>query len=322
MHKRLLIALFMIATLTLGVAQVSKVSGAKLEAPEPVASTPAPDGDSPKKSGGNAFARAFKAPFKAIGRLFGKGGKDENKIERLSEKDVKKFETTAMTRVVDATTPPAPAPPPAESEAAELVSMGREALARNSLNEAVTLLTRAASVDPRLAEAHRLAGQAYARMRLYEQASLSLRRAVDLTPKDAQTLNDYGYALHLAGDHERAVKYLKRAAKHAPRNQRVWNNLAAAQARAGKFDDAFESFARAVGEFSAHVNVAKMLVRAGRDRDAIRHYEQARRVAPPTPDLLRQLAGLYERTGRPEEAEAARRQMVTADNGAPKPGGN
>src|SRR5688500_1038224 len=36
---------------------------------------------------GNSFVRALKAPFKALGRLFGGGKKKENRIERMSEKD-------------------------------------------------------------------------------------------------------------------------------------------------------------------------------------------------------------------------------------------
>ena len=36
---------------------------------------------------GNEFVRALKAPFKAIGRLFGRGKKEENKFERLTEKE-------------------------------------------------------------------------------------------------------------------------------------------------------------------------------------------------------------------------------------------
>src|SRR4029078_9062533 len=49
---------------------------------------------------GNVFVRALKAPFKAIGRLFGGGKKkDDNKFHRLSEKDVKQFESAPKNRV-------------------------------------------------------------------------------------------------------------------------------------------------------------------------------------------------------------------------------
>src|SRR5262249_22242388 len=43
----------------------------------------------PKKKG-NKVVKVLTAPFKAFGRLFG-GGNDENKIERMTEKDAERF---------------------------------------------------------------------------------------------------------------------------------------------------------------------------------------------------------------------------------------
>ncbi|HEV7843734.1 MAG TPA: hypothetical protein VGO69_08545, partial [Pyrinomonadaceae bacterium] len=40
-----------------------------------------------KKGGGNRVVKVLTAPFRAFRRLFG-GGKDEGKLQRLSEKDV------------------------------------------------------------------------------------------------------------------------------------------------------------------------------------------------------------------------------------------
>src|SRR5215217_5101819 len=58
--------------------------------------------DSAKSDGGgNAFVRALKAPFKAIGRLFGGGKKkDDNKFHRLTDKDVKQFKTLPNPRLI------------------------------------------------------------------------------------------------------------------------------------------------------------------------------------------------------------------------------
>src|SRR5262245_48551039 len=57
------------------------------------------DGSKEDKKG-NGLVGVLKAPFKAIGRLFG-GGKKE-KLARLSEKDVKQFETKGLARINDA----------------------------------------------------------------------------------------------------------------------------------------------------------------------------------------------------------------------------
>src|SRR5688572_11646887 len=44
------------------------------------------------KKKGNKVVKVLTAPFKAFGRLF-RGGKDENKIERMTEKDAERFES-------------------------------------------------------------------------------------------------------------------------------------------------------------------------------------------------------------------------------------
>src|SRR5215216_3012497 len=67
--------------------------------------TAATDDLQTKQDGGNRFVKVITAPFKAIGRIFGRGAKKDNKLERLSQKDAKKFESAKLTRVVDARTP-------------------------------------------------------------------------------------------------------------------------------------------------------------------------------------------------------------------------
>ena len=61
-----------------------------------------------QKKDGNRFVKVVTYPFRAVGRLFGAGKKkDENKLERLTKKDVEKFESAGLTKVVDARTAPA-----------------------------------------------------------------------------------------------------------------------------------------------------------------------------------------------------------------------
>ena len=57
--------------------------------------------------------------------------------------------------------------------------------------------------------------------------------------------------------------------------------------------------------YTGNLNTARMLERFGRDDDAIRYYEDARRIEPNSTVALRRLADLYKRTGKPEQAQAA-----------------
>ena len=53
----------------------------------------------PKKKGGGLFGKILKAPFKAVGKIFGRD--DDGRLARMSEKDAEKSESTGVVRVED-----------------------------------------------------------------------------------------------------------------------------------------------------------------------------------------------------------------------------
>jgi Flp pilus assembly protein TadD len=263
----------------------------------------------PKKKGGGLF-RIFKAPFKAVEHLF---GKDDSKLARMSEKDAARFESVAVARVEDSTTARKQAAGDGDQSAQGCLARGRALLEEGRLNEAIAELSRAASLDPRLSQAHSLLAVAYDRKGLHDRAKEAYARAVDVNERDPEALNNLGYSLYVNGNYRAAVDKLKRAARLAPSDARVLNNLALAQARLGKFDDAYRNFARAGGEFTGHSNVAALLIRMGRDDKAAEHLEAARRIQPDSANVLRQLAELYERTGDRAKADDVRQALRDAD---------
>jgi len=264
--------------------------------------------EKPKKKG-NRFARFFKAPFKAAAKIF---GGDDERVRRLSEKDVAKFESAPLMRVEDSRTTRAENSTDAGGTAKDYLARGRAMLDEGRLNDAVRELSRAVSLDSRLSEAHNLLAVAYDRKGLHDRARDSFERALEREP-DAQTLNNLGYSLYLSGNYRAAVARLKRAARLAPSDERIWNNLALAQSRLGKYDDAYRSFARSGGEYQGRLNVAAMLERAGREAEAIEHYEAARRAQPQSEFVLRRLSELYARGGyRAEAASVVRCQSSVA----------
>lgn len=268
--------------------------------------------ETPKKKKGNPLFRALKSPFKAVGKIF-KGGDDEGKLARMSEKDAARFESVGVMRVEDGTTAARRRVAGGDGTARDHLERGRALFAENRLNEAIEELSRAASLDPRLTEAHTMLARAYDRKGLREQARRSYTQAVEANDSDAQALNNLGYSLYTAGNYRAAVDKLKRAARLAPTDARILNNLALAQSRLGKFDDAYKNFARAGGEFAGHTNTAALLVRLGREDKAVTHLEAARRLRPEDLNVLRQLAELYERTDRRDKAEDARAAMRAED---------
>ncbi|HEV7797220.1 MAG TPA: tetratricopeptide repeat protein [Pyrinomonadaceae bacterium] len=257
---------------------------------------------SEQKKSGNKVARIFAAPFKAFGRLF--SHKDDNKPERMTEKDADKFASVGVSRVDDARTPESEKLALANS-AKEHLANGRSYLLRGRLNEAIAELSTAASLDPKLNEAHNLLGVAYDKKGLADRAKDSYERAVKVEPEDAQTLNNLGFSLYQNGNYRAAVDRLKRAVKLAPTDDRILNNLGLALYRLGKFEEAYKHFARAAGPYTGNLNTARMLERFGREEDAIKYYEDARRIEPNSTLALRRLADLYKRIGKLEESQAA-----------------
>jgi len=248
--------------------------------------------------------------------LFGKlfGGDDTNKVHRMTEKDAERFESAGVTRIEDANNKPVKRDT-SQSSAKEHLEAGRAYLLEGNYNDAVTELSLAASIDPKLTEAHNLLGVAYDKKGFADRARDSFERAVKMD-EDADTLNNLGFSLYQNGNYRAAVDRLKRAAKLAPQDERILNNLGLAYCRLGKIDEAYKAFSRATGPLTGNLNIAKMLERFGREDDAIRYYEAARQIDPMNSFALRRLADLYQRVGRATDSEAARAALALAQNNA------
>jgi Flp pilus assembly protein TadD len=281
-----------------------------------------------EKKGGNRLVKVVTYPFRAVGRLFGFGKKeDPNKMQRLSKKDVEKFESAGVAKITDArstTTAPTPDGAAPATKASDTTSKldpdqalariylaeGRKAFDNRDANGAIAALTHALSLDPKLYEAHNLLGIAYESKGLRNNALESLKASLKGDNDQPEYLNDYGYLLMKDRDYERAIKYLKRAVKAKP-DERFLNNLALAQVELGKFDDAYKNFERAVGEFQGRLNIAMRLKRLGWDKKAIEHLEKARSIHPESMAVLADLVVLYQRTGKVEEAAEANKALIT-----------
>lgn len=212
--------------------------------------------------------------------------------------------------------PPTPVPtqpqqftPVLEGVALDPLSQGRALLERGYTNEALAQLSVAAVTGPDLITANNLLGLAYDRLGQHKQAQEYYERALTAAPDEAATLNNLGYSLYLDDRYADALARLKSAARRDPANVQVANNLALVYSRLQKYDEAYKQFARAGGELYARLQTGALLETAGRDRDAIKQFEAARRLSPADADVLRHLINLYIRTGQPGKAEDAQRRL-------------
>ena len=322
MNKRRIIAIFIAFILTIAATAMWSASTIEREG-DPDANVLEDSGSEAgtvperKKGGGNKVVKVITAPFKAFGRLFGGGG-DDKKLQRMTEKDAERFVSVGVERVevggknndkrISLT-----------GSAQEHLEAGRRHLIEGRYNEAIAELSTAASLDPKLREAHNLLGIAYNEKGFGDRAKESFERAVKVDPEDVETLNNLGFALYQNGNYRAAVDKLKRAAKLAPTDERVLNNLGLSLCRLGKFDEAYKSFARAGGPLVGNLNIAKMLERFAREDDAIRYYENARQIDPTNSIALRRLADLYQRVGKTAESEAVRAVIAATQHASTTP---
>ena len=277
MNKRRILAVLIALVLTISATAMWSASTIQREGdPDAIvledSGAEAGNAEQPKKKG-NKVVKVLAAPFKMFGRLFG-GGDDTNKVHRMTEKDAERFETAGVTRIEDANNKPVKRDETLSS-AKEHLEAGRQYLLDGNYNEAISELSTAASIDPKLTEAHNLLGVAYDKKGFNDRARESFERAVKME-EDADTLNNLGFSLYQKGNYRAAVDRLKRAAKLAPQDERILNNLGLAYCRLGKIDEAYKAFSRAMGPLTGNLNTAKMLERFGREDDAIRYYEAAR----------------------------------------------
>ena len=319
MNKRRIIAVLIAFVLTVGATAMWSASTIEREGdPDAIvledSGSEAGNAEQPKKKGGNKVVKVLAAPFKAFGRLFG-GGDDTNKIHRMTEKDAERFASVGVTKIEDARNP-AVKRDTSSSSAREHLEMGRQFLMEDRFAEAISELSTAVSLDPKLTEAHNLLGVAYDKRGFGERAKESFERAVKIE-EDADTLNNLGFSLYQSGNYRAAVDRLKRAAKLAPGDERILNNLGLAYCRLGKIDEAYKAFTRATGPLTGNLNTAKMLERFGREDDAIRYYEAARSIDPNNTFALRRLSDLYQRIGRAADSDSARAALALALNNSP-----
>jgi Flp pilus assembly protein TadD len=241
---------------------------------------------------------------------------EKNTAAKITNKDIKKFESTQVTRVSDANNSPVRPSSPANNVVddrplAERIQRGRELLNANQLNEAITELTTAAALDPKSGEVHMLLGVAFDRKGLGARA----REAFEIAARDpndqAMHLNNLGFLLYRQGENDDAIKYLKKAAKLSPDDSRIWNNLALVQLAAEKYDDAYKSSVHALGEFDSRIKIADRLQARGRMKDAIEYLEKARMIRADSADLLVRLESLYYYSGQEEKSLRARQALAS-----------
>ncbi len=238
---------------------------------------------------GNSFVRALKAPFKALGRLFGRGKKDNNKLERISEKDIKKFESVPATQV-SKSTPVAPVSPAATAPA--------ESATTNASNTAPAgnPAAESAGFASTPAQAAQTKGLPY--NQATQTNSLLYNLAVDHLERGRELLNNH--------DLNGAIGELSKAASANPNLSEASSLLGVAYWRKGLRDLAEKSFANAVrlNKKDSQIlnNFGFLLYENGDYEKATKQLKRAAKLSPSDPRIWNNLGMAQSERGNFDDA--------------------
>ncbi len=155
---------------------------------------------------------------------------------------------------------------------------------------------------------------------LKREALDCVRRAIALAPNDAWVLGHAGLALSRAGEPREALRHAERALDLNPSIAHAHSAMGIACTRLGRNDEAIAAYEAcerlAPGGVSLYGHLsakARAHIQAGRLEQAVEVLERSLRLNPGYALSLIIQAGLFEMTGRPEDAADAVRRLRTRE---------
>jgi tetratricopeptide (TPR) repeat protein len=187
----------------------------------------------------------------------------------------------------------------------------------NKPAEALTQYERAAQLDPKDPEAHRLMAATLRKLGKNDEALEHDEQAVRIKPQNALYQNDLGAALAAMGRKEDALARYTEAVRLDPSNAQFQNNLATALARSGQEAAAIEHYQAAIRDdpkfADPYSNLGALDVSRRRLGDAAREYSEALRLKPTNAAIYLNAGLLFVKLGRTDDATMQFARAVQID---------
>lgn len=133
-----------------------------------------------------------------------------------------------------------------------------------------------------------------------------LAKAASVDPRSVDAASNLGLALNGAGRFEEAIAAYRKALALAPSHPEILYNLGNAHLALDRIDDALKSFDEALANdpshVGAHVNRGNTLLRFNRPADAFASYDKALAMMPGHASILTNRGHALRRLDRPQEA--------------------
>ncbi len=196
---------------------------------------------------------------------------------------------------------------------AALRAAGYAALREGRVEEAVVLLSRAASVDAGNAELHKKLGDALRLSWRMQDAARSYRQAIELDPGLVDARNNLGVVLGGLGSKAEALECFQDAIALDPGHAEAHINLGNALREAGRFDEAVASYRDATRADPAHVmaygNLAELYRDLGRFEEARACDDRILELAPNDATLVKRAISIPVVAGSRQEIARIREDL-------------
>ncbi len=180
-------------------------------------------------------------------------------------------------------------------------------LAVGEVDAAVASARETVRLDPMGAAAHAALGVSLAHQRLWDAALAECKRAIELEPGDASVHAETGYVHELKGDVLAAIASWQESIRLQPGRADTHSRLGAALANLRRFEEAVRHCTEAdrLGAKGLHQDIASLLLRLGRPKEALEHALRARAAKPDQADLAGLVGAMRQECGDAAGAGAA-----------------
>jgi Tfp pilus assembly protein PilF len=199
------------------------------------------------------------------------------------------------------------------------LKLGMTLLADGNRQAALKTLLEAEAADPENEELQNAIGLAYARFEQQDRAAAHFRKALQIKPGFSDAMNNLGIVYASEGKHAMAVDLFARAAADLiyPSRFLAYNNLGASYLFLGQHEKALQACAKAVEVFpeygDAYLNMGIAHEGLRQWQEAIDAYKSSIQFDPQRPLPYLQLANVFLRFNRREEARQLILQAINVD---------
>ena len=203
------------------------------------------------------------------------------------------------------------------NSALQLLDQGFKAQQSGKLDAAIACYSKAISIEPEFAEAHRRLGMALKKQGQFPEATQHYKRAINLKPDLFEAYVNLGVVLRKQGLSQEAIATYERALQINPNAANVHNNLGNVYRDVGRVDDAASSYQRAISIQPDYVDPIVSLGSIFQEQDnledAIAMYDRAIAMEPNSASVRSNLGVALKDVGRLDEAKTHLQQAIALD---------